>query len=250
MITVGQIYDDLNDLAPFDTAEAFDNAGLLLGERRTEVKKAGVCLDITPEAVELAAQEGCGLIVSHHPVIFHPLRSLRPGTAPYLLAKYGIGAICAHTNLDKAEGGVNSALAECLGLQNIRPIPSGMGRMGETGHGFNAREFASYLKERLGSGAVAFAGKGEGIGTVALCGGAGFSEDYDAALAAGADAFVTGEVKHHEYLYAQECGMPVFAAGHFHTENVVAPVLEKRLREHFPELQVLRLAQQSPEQFV
>lgn len=250
MIAIGKIYDDLNELAPFDTAEAFDNAGLLIGARNMEVETAGVCLDITPEVIKLAAKEGCGLIVSHHPVIFQPLRSMHPGSAPYLLAKYGISAICVHTNLDKAEGGVNSALSECLRLQNIRPLPFGMGRIGETERDFNTKKFAVYVKECLGCGVVSFAGERERIRTVALCGGAGFSEDYDAAITAGADAFVTGEAKHHEYLYARECGVPVFAAGHFHTENVVVPALENRLREHFPELHVIRFPQQSPEQFI
>ena len=102
MAAIDEIYRYLNEIAPFSTAMDFDNAGFLVGDGKTEVTKALVTLDITAQSVRQAREKGAQLIVSHHPVIFHPLKRLLSNSVPYLLAKEGIGAICAHTNLDKA----------------------------------------------------------------------------------------------------------------------------------------------------
>ena len=112
MVTAGDIYDFLNVCAPFETAMSFDNAGFLVGERQAPVSAVLLALDITPKVVGEAARLGAELIISHHPVIFQPLRRMGPRDVPYLLAQHGIGAICAHTNLDFAPGGVNTCLAE------------------------------------------------------------------------------------------------------------------------------------------
>ena len=105
MAAIDEIYRYLNEIAPFSTAMDFDNAGFLVGDGKTEVTKALVTLDITAQSVRQAREKGAQLIVSHHPVIFHPLKRLLSNSVPYLLAKEGIGAICAHTNLDMAPGG-------------------------------------------------------------------------------------------------------------------------------------------------
>jgi GTP cyclohydrolase I len=117
MATTGDIYAFIDGFAPFQTAMSFDNPGLLVGDDNTEVTTALLSLDITPEVVREAAELGAQLIVSHHPVIFHPLKKLSKGSVPYLLAQHSITAICAHTNLDMAAGGVNDCLAERLGLK-------------------------------------------------------------------------------------------------------------------------------------
>ena len=120
MNSISNIYDYIDSFAPFQSAMSFDNAGLLVGDSKAEVKTAVLSLDITPAVVREAVKLGAQLIVSHHPVIFDPLKSISTDSAPYLLAQHGIAAICAHTNLDMAVGGVNSCLAECLELQNVR----------------------------------------------------------------------------------------------------------------------------------
>ena len=126
MSTVSMLYGKLDELAPFRTQEKWDNSGLLAGDPDTEVTKALLVLDITPEAVEEAARLGAQLIISHHPVIFHPLKVLEPGTAPTLLARRGIAAICSHTCLDKAL--VNDCLAVALGLEEVLPFAAGRAR--------------------------------------------------------------------------------------------------------------------------
>ena len=119
MSNVSMIYGKLNSLAPFATQENWDNSGLLVGDPGAEVKSALVVLDITAEAVREAREIGAELIISHHPVIFHPLKKVESGSVVWELAQAGISAICAHTNLDKARGGVNDCLAAALGLEHV-----------------------------------------------------------------------------------------------------------------------------------
>ena len=118
MTKIRDLYEYIDSFAPFRSAMSFDNVGLLVGDGEREVTKVLVSLDITRETVAEAAALGAELIVSHHPVIFEPLRTLAPGDVPYELAKVGIAAICAHTNLDLSESfGVNTCLAAAVGIE-------------------------------------------------------------------------------------------------------------------------------------
>lgn len=241
MTTVGDIYRFLDGFAPFSSAMDFDNAGLLAGAPETEVRRAVLSLDITPGVVLEAAGADAQLIVSHHPVIFNPLRNLQPGSAPYLLAQYGIAAICAHTNLDLAPGGVNTCLAERLGLRN--PVPAAKDERsglpaalaGETPGTFSPLEFAQSVRDALGCANLFYADGGRRITKAGLCSGSG-CEYLPAAAALGCQAFVTGEAKHHELLAAKELGVTLVAAGHYSTEEVVIGPLTARLRAAFPEV--------------
>lgn len=239
MTTVEEIYGFLDSFAPFRLAMDFDNAGLLAGDGSAGVERALLALDITPGVVREAAESGAQLIVSHHPVIFHPLRSLRPGSAAYLLAQYGIAAICAHTNLDVAADGVNHCLAVRLGLENVRTLKpygaTGLAEalMGETDRSYEPEEFARMAGEALGCDGLFFADGGRPIGTAGLCGGAGSDYLGDAA-AKGCQAFVTGEVKHHELIEAENLGVTLVAAGHYDTEEVVVRPLLELLQSRFP----------------
>ena len=230
MSTVSMLYGKLDELAPFRTQEKWDNSGLLAGDPDTEVTKALLVLDITPEAVEEAARLGAQLIISHHPVIFHPLKALEPGTAPTLLARRGIAAICSHTCLDKAL--VNDCLAAALGLEEVLPFAAGedgipMGRIGTLPR----------AAERLGA-PVRYNRGGRTIRRVAVLGGAG-GDLIGEAAAIGADALVTGEAKHHEYLDAARLGITLFDGTHYATERVVLAPLAERLAAAFPEVEFL-----------
>ena len=120
MTTINEILDFFEGFAPTDSAMDFDNVGLLVGDKNTKVTKALVSLDITGEVVSEAEKLGCELIVSHHPVIFNPIKRLDTTSAPYLLAKYGVSALCMHTNLDLSESfGVNLCLANAIGVKNL-----------------------------------------------------------------------------------------------------------------------------------
>lgn len=177
MAVVGDIYNALDAFCPFDVHEQWDNVGLLVGESSAQVTKAAVVLDITPDAVERAHEAGAQLIISHHPVIFHPIKNLGAHDPVYLLAKYGMNAICAHTNLDCADGGVNDVLAQCLGLENVRKIPSPNAgtmllRAGELKEELSPKRFAELVSQRLCCH-VRYCDGGRSIKRVALCGGAG-----------------------------------------------------------------------------
>lgn len=248
MAAVGEIYQYINSFAPFRTALDYDNCGLQVGDAKAEVQKALLSLDITPDVVREANERGAQLIISHHPVMFDPLRSLQAGTAPYLLAQYGIAAICAHTNLDLAPGGVNTCLAARLGLKNVKTLvldeASGLpaALMGETEQAYEPREFAEFVKTSLGCDGLFYADGGKKIERVALCSGAGSEYLYDAA-ALGCQAFVTGEAKHHELIDAENMGVTLVAAGHFYTEDVVIQPLLERLRQNFPKVEFQKAEQ-------
>lgn len=245
MTSVQDIYRYIDSFAPFRTQMDFDNCGLQAGDAEAEVRTVLLALDITPGVVREAARRSAELIVSHHPVIFNPLRSLPAGTAPYLLAQYGIAAVCAHTNLDLAPGGVNTCLAARLGLTDVETLAedaaSGLpaALFGRTERSFAPDVFAGFVKARLGCDGVFYTNGGRAVETVGLCSGAGSDFLRDAA-ARGCQAFVTGEAKHHEMIDAENLGITLIAAGHYYTEDVVIMPLLERLAGQFPGVSFLR----------
>ena len=252
MAEVRDIYRFLDRIAPFHTQEGFDNAGFLVGRGNREVKKVLVALDITEEVVEEAVHWGAELIVAHHPVIFQPVKSVTDETVTgrvlLALTEGRIAAICAHTNLDAAHGGVNGCLARALELTGIGQLcqagvddkgrPYGIGRTG-TAHrpGLSAGEYAAFVKEKLGSACVRFVDGGRPVTKVAVGGGACGSMMEDA-VAQGCDTFVTADLKYNQFLEARALGLNLLDAGHFPTENVVCAPLARRLAKEFPQVEV------------
>lgn len=245
MTTAGDIYRFIDGFAPFRTAMDFDNPGLLVGDENTEVTTVVLSLDITPEVVREASELGAQLIVSHHPVIFHPLKKLNTASVPYLLASHSIAAICAHTNLDMAPGGVNDCLAGLLKLKNVRMLcensASGLAEAlcGETDREYGPREFAEFVRDALGCEGLRYTDGGRPVTSVGLCGGGGADYLYGAAQT-GCQAFVTGECKHNIFLDAESLGVTLVAAGHFETEDPVIPALMQRLAERFRDVDFIR----------
>ena len=248
------VYRALDQWAPFDTQMDFDNAGFLVGRGEREVRRVLVSLDITEAVAAEAGRWGAELIVSHHPVIFHPVKALTDQTSTgrtlLLLAEQGIGAVCAHTNLDAAQGGVNDCLARALELDGVELLcrdgtdgqgrPYGIGRVGTAPQvGCSAAEFAAFIKEKLSACSVRFVETGRPVRRVAVGGGACASMLSDA-LAAGCDTFVTADVKYDQYLEAKALGINLMDAGHFATEDVVCPALVQFLSRHFPKVEVRR----------
>ena len=253
MATVREIYQYLDGLAPFSLQMDFDNAGFLVGRGDRQVDKILVSLDITEEVVAEAAQLGCQLIVSHHPVIFFPAKSVTDATPDgrilLSLVEHNIAAICAHTNLDAVSGGVNDALARKLGLTNIEQLkqdgvdasgrPYGIGRVGNTaGVPMYAPAFAAFVKEALGANGVRFVDARRPVRRVAVGGGA-CADMLKDALALGCDTFVTADVKYNGFLDAKALGVNLIDAGHYPTEQVVVPVLAKWLADGFAKMEVL-----------
>lgn len=252
MATVTEIYQYLDEIAPFRLQMEFDNAGFLVGRGEAEVERVLVALDITEEVVREAEETDCQLVVSHHPVIFHPVKSITgetvTGRVLLGLVEAKIAAICAHTNLDAVQEGVNDCLAQILGLTEIGQLhpdgvdhsgrPYGIGRIGAPHQaGLSAADYAAYVKQQLGAASVRYTDGGRPVQKVAVGGGACGSMLADAA-AAGCDTFVTSDLRYHEYLEAKAMGITLMDAGHYPTEQVVCAPLAKRLAARFPELGV------------
>lgn len=251
MVRICDIYDVIDRAAPFASALSFDNSGLLVGDQATEVTRALIALDITPAVVEEAASINANLIISHHPVIFPPLRALNSQGVPYLLARAGIAAICCHTNLDISPVcGVNVALAGRLGLKSIRQEDV-FGEecilfSGETEMELSSEAFANLVKGKLGLPGLRYIPGARPVRRVFLCSGAG-GGFVNFAACRGADAYITGEMKHHEALEAAATGVTCAVAGHYETEAVFAEFLAAYLKKRLPGASFLvSRAQRSP----
>lgn len=251
MSTVREIYEYIDSIAPFHTQEDWDNSGMLVGDIDKEVSSAAVVLDVTLSAVRTAKKLGADLIISHHPVIFKAQKSFKKGNIAYELAANEISAICAHTNLDAAVGGVNDVLAEKLELVEVAPVSFDGGnvpllRMGMVdGPAVPVEDFAKFVKDKLGCTAVRYSvGKNE-IKNVVVCGGSGCSL-IDEAVSLEADAFVTGDASHHDFLNAADAGITLIAAGHFNTEDIVIEPFAKKIAAKFGDIKVIRLKQKDP----
>ena len=248
--TVKDIYNYIDSFAPFSAQCEWDNSGLIVGDKNKQVKKIGVVLDITSDAVTTAKQMGCDLIISHHPVIFRATKNFLSDNAAYQLASSGISAICAHTSLDIAKGGVNDALAAALGFENASPLSAegeeSMIRVAEISP-VSGEELAKTVADKLNSG-IRIADSGKTISKVALCGGAG--GDFISAVAEiGCDAYITGDISHHEFLDALELGLTLIAAGHFETENPVVASLAEKIKNEFA-VEVEIIPQNSPVKYI
>ncbi len=236
MATTNDIYAEMQRYAPLELAESWDNPGLLVDCGR-EVSRVLVTLDITPEVVEEAAAGGCELIVSHHPVIFSPLKKLTPRDVSFQLVQKGISAICMHTNLDAAAGGVNEVLAQKLGLSDLKMLTEEkIGRIGTLKCEIPLVEFTHSVIELLRCNGLRYVDAGRPVHRVAVGGGA-CGCYIPQAIAAGCDTFVTSDLKYNDFLDTE--GLNLIDAGHFPTENVVCPALRDRLAEAFPAVDVL-----------
>lgn len=244
MITVQQAERKLFDWAPRHLAESWDNVGHLVGDPDREVRRILVSLDITEQVVQEAVDGGFELIVSHHPVMnctWHPVQTLRTddrqGRILTKLAENRISAICMHTNLDAADGGVNDVLAEKLGLQGLSPLTEEkIGRIGTLKCEIPLVEFTHSVIELLGCNGLRYVDAGRPVHRVAVGGGA-CGCYIPQAVAAGCDTFVTSDLKYNDFLDTE--GLNLIDAGHFPTENVVCPALRDRLQRAFPAVDVL-----------
>ena len=245
MTTVADVLKFIETLAPSSMKMEWDNVGLLCDSKAAEVTKVLVALDPFEGVCHEASDIGAQLIVTHHPLIFRAPRTVTDDTSVgrsiMFLCRNGISAINAHTNLDQVKGGVNDVLAAKLGLQNVQIINEtngfGLLRCGEvTEQPMEA--FLAAVKENLGCEGLRYASSGKPVQKVAVGGGACAGELLDA-YHAGCDTFVTADVKYNQFWDAQDLGMTIIDAGHFHTENPVVKVLADKIQKVFPEIRVV-----------
>lgn len=242
MVTVGEIMQLMEEIAPRALAEDWDNPGLLVGSPAQETEAVLCALDVSETVIDEAVAHHAHLIVAHHPLIFRGIKNVRTDTPLghklSRLLQANIAVIAAHTNLDIAAGGVNDVLAAAIGLEQVKGfVETGelagkkyyLGRVGELPVPVPLTEFAERVRTALPTAALRFVrGNGRPIRKIALCSGSG-AEFIAQAAALGVDAYLTGDVRYHDAQQAAELGLAVIDAGHFGTEFPVAAHLKKRL---------------------
>lgn len=231
-----EIISRLEAKFPPEAAMEWDNVGLLLGDANREIKKVLLALDITYDVVEQAVESGADLILSHHPIMFLPVKRITPDTelGKILLcaAENKICIYSAHTNCDVAKNGINARLAEIFELKNPQPLEeSGLGRIGDLEKEMDFSNFARLVCAKLDTPNVRFGGdKNRIIKRVAVGSGA-CADSIPQALAMGADVMITADVKYHEMLDAVALGINVIDAGHYPTEIIVTDIFAELLRD-------------------
>ena len=237
-MTIQDVYNILDAYAPFSLQESYDKSGLLAGDPQQEVRQILLTLDITTPVVKEAAEKHCDLILSHHPVIWDPLRSVTPVHPVWHLIRHGIGAVCSHTCLDIAEGGLNDFVGDLLAAQiplsgtaPLAELSGGrtLGRTAVLSAEYEAASFAEKLIVVFGCRSLRYYAGSGSIRKIAWCTGSGGDLIRDA-IAAGADALVTGDCKHSVWAEAQNRGFTLFDCGHFETEVPVVQLFQKILR--------------------
>lgn len=248
MPTVADVAGFLNEFAPPVLAESWDNVGLLVGSHAQPVMRLMTCLTVTPESVREAIARSAELIVTHHPLLFRPLKRITSETPEGRmlldLTAARISVYSPHTAFDSAERGINARIAEGLGLVDVwplRPIADsgiGAGRYGRLPAAITLAELAERVKQWLNIAHVQAVGAlDQSIQSVAVaCGSAG--EFVAEAKEAGCDCLVTGETRFHTYLEAEALDISLVLAGHFASERFAVEQLATVLAQQFPSLEV------------
>ena len=239
----------MNRLAPPETALSFDNCGLIIGTEKKDIRRVLIALDCTTAVADEAAHVGADLVLTHHPVLFNPVKRILPDApstaAVYKLIRSGIGCMAAHTNLDAAEGGVNTELCRIFGLKNTVIVPpENIMRVGELETPVQLDQFARTVEEKLHTTAL-ICGEDRLVRRVAVMGGSGggdcaFAREY------GADVYLTGECKHNQAIEAGVLGLAVIAAGHYETENPVLEPLISYLKANTRNVEYIRSSSNKP----
>ena len=250
MKTVRDIFETLCRLAPLALQMDFDNAGFLVGRSDTPVNRVLLALDVTPECIEEALEKGAQLIVSHHPVIFQPVRSVTDRTSEGLrllrMIERGLSVISMHTNLDIADGGVNDVLIVRLGAVCEGSLDEdGCGRIGVLPQTMPLADFLARCRAVLPAKGLRYVDAQRPVRRLAVLGGDGVDSLYRAA-ALGCDTFVTADVKYHAFQSALDLGINLIDADHFGTEQPVIPALHQALQEAHPDVVFLLSESEQP----
>ena len=246
---IKEVVDALERFAPLPLQEGFDNAGLQVGLTGTQdVSGALLCLDVTEAVVDEAVALKCNLIVSHHPLIFRPLKHLGESTdverAVRMAVKNDITVVSMHTNMDNAPGGVNFKIAEKMDLGDIQffgpqkeagGVAGGNGVIGTLKEPLTAEQLMVMLKRTFDVDCIqANQLLRRSVSRVAICGGAG-AFLLDEAIAQDADAFVTGEMHYHDF-FGHEQQIQIAVIGHYQSEQFTNEIFRDIIREQFPEV--------------
>lgn len=222
-----EIISSMEEFAPLELAESWDNIGLMTGTPEAEITKAMLTLDVTLEVVEEAVREGCQMLLAHHPLLFKAVKTIdlqrAEGACLAAVLKHDLVVYAAHTNLDYAEQGINERLFQIA----VEALGAG---------GLSLQEYAQKIKESLAARAVMVLPARKGPGAVyrvmTACG--AFDGDIARVLDCKADTLLVGEIKYHDALDLSENGVSVLAAGHYDTEKIILPILQTYLSQRHP----------------
>ena len=245
---INEIYAYLDELYPFNTQEKWDNSGLIVDNCDMTCEGVILTLDITNKVIAEADCKWADLIISHHPVIFDPIKRLSFRSPVYRLAESNIAAICMHTNLDKSKSGTNGVilrkLSERFEFEHEPEIfedcgnGMGFGFVCELKDEIDTPDFAEVLKEIFGCQTMRCNTNGRyRIKRFAFCSGSGGSM-FREAVERGCHAYITGDIKHDVWVDAEQYYFSLFDCGHFNTENLVLEELRYVLEKKFPQLDV------------
>jgi len=244
MRKVKEIKDFLFSLAPYEYKMSFDNVGLLVGSDEKDVNNIMIALDITTEVIDEAIENDCQLIVSHHPVIWDAMKSVCDDNVQskkiIKLLQNDISALCFHTNMDIADGGVNDVLIETIGAQNdgifeITGDNVGVGRIGHYTSPVSFTEFLDICKTNLNGNGLRYYYAGNPVEKIAVLGGSG-GDCVSLAKELGCDTYVTSDIKYDQFLLAKEIGLNLIDADHFCTENPIVNVFKSKISSEFKDL--------------
>lgn len=239
---VRDIIAPLEEAAPLYLQEEYDNSGLAVGDPEAEVSSALLCVDVTEAVLDEAVRLGAGLVVSHHPIIFNPLRHLTATT--YIervvaeAVRRGIALYACHTNLDSAPGGMSYRLGGLLGLRDMRLLGeaslkmsgAGFGVVGELECEMPMTDYLRFVKERLSVGCIRYSELTQpSVRRVALCTGAGSSMMNDARRA-GAQLYVSADFKYNNFLDADR-ELVIADVGHFESEYCAIELIYEIIRK-------------------
>lgn len=235
------IYDLINERAPFETQEDYDNSGFLIGDMDREVQRVLVSLDATPEVIDEAVSRKAQLLITHHPVMFHAVKNIRDdnydGRLLSKLLKSGLSLISAHTNLDLSDLSGGTAIAEKLGLSGIRKGLDPVLTLGELKEPCAAEELGRRISSLMGMRLRCYGAPDTLISTLALAGGA-YDIGFENAMKEGAQALLTGEVRYHNAIAAAQSGFVLFDGGHYQTEEPMMRKLAVYLQSRLNQLQL------------
>lgn len=248
---LGDIISFIEEKAPLNFQEAYDNSGLILGSHADEISKVLVCLDADEGALEYAIQNNCQLILSHHPAVFRAIKvftgEIREARLITSAIRHNIALYSAHTNFDSALGGLTDSLCQKIGLQDCSVLKSTSKDAASFGHGrygtiqrLKGEEFLNLLIKRLELKALRLVGQiPQWVSKVAVFNGAYDGDILSELVRIKPDAFITGDLKFHDAQMLSVNNIFTIDAGHYGTEKHFVDQMTSLLENNFPEITVL-----------
>ena len=251
-IIVKDIYETIDKISNFSLQENWDNSGLTIGDIKKEVKKVIICLDIDIHVVEEAIANNVQLIISHHPIIFNPIKNIDISSLVYKLINANISVISAHTNIDIGLNGINGELGKLFKLEDIYPLhyedrlelKKSLGIIGNLTKEIKSEYFLETIKELLDIEGIKVSNnyRDRKIKKIAICGGAG-SDCINSAVNKKADILITADLKHNHYIdnITQDYNNDIILvdAGHYHTEKIFIKLIKSKIQKEFKEIEII-----------